>query len=1049
MKKLLIFLSVIAVVFCLVLAGAYYLVPKDKIKEMAIARISEQLKRNITIESLDITPFPLSVNLAGVKVGEKGDSENFISCQSLSLKLSISALIQKKIQVTELLFQNPDIRLKKLQDGKYNFSDLLGELPHQQLALCSLTASAGDFSLNFSDIRIRKGRVTYQDSGLGVYLTQSALTLENINSSLSLVDNKLKADGNLDVFKNQVSFNLNTDMSSKDSSLKLSSKKIDLGKLPVKKAMQLAANGNTGFDLAAANLAEPEKLTLQGSISLDNASFRIPDYGVQLENISGQVKLDSKNISTPGLTAQIFGNKLKLSGNISDYQGKGELNFNLDADNFNITNDIMRMVKIFADLNKSDIMETLGSDFKLSGAVSLKTDLKGMLKNEKGSFEISINSLDMNDSTLRISVPKFYPQQLSIAAKCRIEKNACNISSLKLETPDGNLDVSGTVTNFSKPVLNLKIKSSQLVMEKLSSFIPKGYKPILDQYKPAGKVTLDFEVKGSLPPAGAKTGALKLPDYSGTVAVRDFSFIPPNFKNRLEIPKTDIVVSGRGVKIPQTTVKLLNSTATVSGDITDFRILNFIFQIPGYNLAELPQNFAFGGLNFTGEANATGSLKGDILDFLINADLKSDSLGIIYPKAPGENLLCPISELSAKCSFAYKTWLLHIRDLKFNTFKGTSVGEGTVEVNKTPIGYDFRVSLKDADVNDFLSLNTPLRNNILGTVSVDNSRISGSGSDIKTVTGKMDYQVSKGTIQSLPVLVKLSQMLSKYFKADFLEKITTSEFAGNVAIANGILSSQNSRIDSDMLAITTHGNMDLAWNMNAEAEITFKQKLIEQMKLTDKLGSKDFTFPFSIKGTLTAPDLNLAENLINISKKVAINAAVETGKKKLLDLLLKKNKKEEPQPTAPTTPTTTPSQPEPTTAPAPAQTATPQGTPAPQNTVPQQTSTAAQPQVPVPAATAETVSAPAQPAETVRPVEQPKNEPPAPAVPQPQPVNTVQSPEVPAAPAVPSATSEILLGTVETTVETTTETTIETSAQADAAATAEIKSSGEVKSGTL
>lgn len=127
--------------------------------------LSEQLARPVHIERIDVSPYALSVRVDGFSIGElsqNGTEQEFVSFDSLFVNLSSTTLFRRVPVVSEVRLVGPRVRVVRLADGRYNFSDILDRLaaapveqpekpagPTPQFSVANITLSGG--SVVFED----------------------------------------------------------------------------------------------------------------------------------------------------------------------------------------------------------------------------------------------------------------------------------------------------------------------------------------------------------------------------------------------------------------------------------------------------------------------------------------------------------------------------------------------------------------------------------------------------------------------------------------------------------------------------------------------------------------------------------------------------------------------------------------------------------------------------------------------------------------------------------------------------------------------------------
>ncbi|MBP1720436.1 MAG: uncharacterized protein H6Q43_3874 [Deltaproteobacteria bacterium] len=92
-KKWLIGLVLFFVVFTLF--GFFGLPPI--LKSVLIKKMSEALKRDVSIEKIKVNPYTLSATATGIRIQERGGAEPFVSCDELFLNLEILSAVKRAL----------------------------------------------------------------------------------------------------------------------------------------------------------------------------------------------------------------------------------------------------------------------------------------------------------------------------------------------------------------------------------------------------------------------------------------------------------------------------------------------------------------------------------------------------------------------------------------------------------------------------------------------------------------------------------------------------------------------------------------------------------------------------------------------------------------------------------------------------------------------------------------------------------------------------------------------------------------------------------------
>ena len=186
-KKIIIWgiVSVIVVVILGAVAVAIFL-PKEKIKEIALEKISSALHREVTIDDISVSYLGgLGVQLNGIKISnpEGFDWSQFLEAKGLDIKLQLWPLLRKNIQVDRLILIEPKIALLKTRKGQINYifglidsvapPPIKDDLPQEsELAIAAIS---------FDNFSIENGHIDYVDDS-----SQTGLTFYGLNLKTKL-----------------------------------------------------------------------------------------------------------------------------------------------------------------------------------------------------------------------------------------------------------------------------------------------------------------------------------------------------------------------------------------------------------------------------------------------------------------------------------------------------------------------------------------------------------------------------------------------------------------------------------------------------------------------------------------------------------------------------------------------------------------------------------------------------------------------------------------------------------------------------------------------
>ncbi|MBU1027352.1 MAG: AsmA family protein [Candidatus Margulisbacteria bacterium] len=196
MKNLLKWTGIIVGVLLVVIIGAAValpiFLPLEKIKDIAVAKISEAINRDVTVEKVSFNIF------SGIKLEKLSISNRpgfakrpFVSADSIELHYAFWPIFKRQVIITEFRLVKPEVLIEKSAAGEFNFSDMTGGKPKAKAPSTSLgTSKAKDreagFSVIMNTFSIRDGKITYADYGTGtsVELKEADLTVSGITLAM-------------------------------------------------------------------------------------------------------------------------------------------------------------------------------------------------------------------------------------------------------------------------------------------------------------------------------------------------------------------------------------------------------------------------------------------------------------------------------------------------------------------------------------------------------------------------------------------------------------------------------------------------------------------------------------------------------------------------------------------------------------------------------------------------------------------------------------------------------------------------------------------------
>jgi uncharacterized protein involved in outer membrane biogenesis len=198
MQKLLKWLGIsfagLLVLLILGIALILVIIPLDKIKDFAAAKISETIGREVQIEKVSFAIFS-GIKLEGLTISEqKGfSSKYFVKADGIELRYAFWPLFSRQLLVKEIRLVRPEIVIEKNRAGMFNFSDLTkpkNSKPKNSQPKKPTdpgTASKPPVNLLISAFSIKEANLKYYDRGAGTFSEVKNFNLSLAGFELALV----------------------------------------------------------------------------------------------------------------------------------------------------------------------------------------------------------------------------------------------------------------------------------------------------------------------------------------------------------------------------------------------------------------------------------------------------------------------------------------------------------------------------------------------------------------------------------------------------------------------------------------------------------------------------------------------------------------------------------------------------------------------------------------------------------------------------------------------------------------------------------------------
>lgn len=680
MKKFLKWTAIVLGIIIVALAAAPFLF-KDKIQQMVIRAINNNLEATVDFDKIDLSlfrSFPMAnVSIQKLSVINKAPFEGDTLAYSdrIDLKMSVKELFKsadETIEVEYFSIKDTQVNLIFNPDGLGNFDIAIKSDEDKE----EDTSEDSGFSMKLQGYEVENLKFTYLDQASNMKMVLDKINHKgtgDFTNSVVDLDTYTSAVASFDMddtnYLNNVNLILDADLSLDLENSKYTFKEnmARINKLPLEfdGFLQLKEEGQeydltfntptTSFSnflglIPSAYSGELENITTTGDFSVkgfvkgilsettipqfdiamasDNASFKYPDLPKTVQNII----IDAKVRNETGLTKDI-------------YVDLDQLSFKIDQDVFNAKAKLRNVTEnmlVDANLNGTINLANLSQAYP----IQLEKDLKGVLRADVG---LSLDMLSIEQEqyenvkaqgTLNLTGFEYDGEELAkplVISEADLKFNPSHVALNKLDAKTGKSDIqaTGTLDNFYGFMFkdqtlkaNFNLTSNHLEVADLMTTSTTE----TSSEETTAAPSEDFKIPSFLDciiSAKASTVVydnLTLKNVSGKLAIKDETVALQNvvtsiFGGNIGLEGT---VSTKGIK-PLFDMNLNLNALDISSAFTQLEMLEKIAPIAGVISGKINSTIKLNGKLDAKEltpdlATLTGDLIGQFLETKVNAD---------------------------------------------------------------------------------------------------------------------------------------------------------------------------------------------------------------------------------------------------------------------------------------------------------------------------------------------------------------------------------------------------------------------------------------------
>jgi AsmA protein len=180
-RRLLFLFAAVAALFLLALLALPFLIDANRFRPMVEARLTRALGREVHVGSLDLHLFSGTVAASDVSIADDPGFSRapFLTAKGLSFSIDLGQFIfSRKLNVTGIAVDSPEIALAQSPAGRWNFSSIGGSSAGPQRSQ-EPAAPSQDLDLSVQSAKITNARITLTQSGHPLTLDKVNLELRN------------------------------------------------------------------------------------------------------------------------------------------------------------------------------------------------------------------------------------------------------------------------------------------------------------------------------------------------------------------------------------------------------------------------------------------------------------------------------------------------------------------------------------------------------------------------------------------------------------------------------------------------------------------------------------------------------------------------------------------------------------------------------------------------------------------------------------------------------------------------------------------------------
>ena len=193
--------GIVVAIFVVLTIFLNNLLSEERLKAMLIEPAQKEIGRKITIGSARVSLFS-GITINDIRVKEAASDSDFISLKTFRLQYKLLPLLQKNLVITEVLLDEPKVRVVRLENGQFNFADIVANFNKEEDEIIPTDDESEidtlPLALTFDRINIQKATVSLTDkTGVLPTINSEADMLMSVQLGETVADLKYNGTFNL------------------------------------------------------------------------------------------------------------------------------------------------------------------------------------------------------------------------------------------------------------------------------------------------------------------------------------------------------------------------------------------------------------------------------------------------------------------------------------------------------------------------------------------------------------------------------------------------------------------------------------------------------------------------------------------------------------------------------------------------------------------------------------------------------------------------------------------------------------------------------------